>query len=81
MHLTICIRIAPLCMFYELHVWLADLPLCCYPYSILREVQAQLSADLSDKVMALEIDSECADLTNTSSTIAFHSDPTRIKKG
>ena len=44
-------------------------------------MQAQLSADLTDKAVALEIDSECADLTNTSSTIAFHSDPTRIKKG
>jgi tektin-2 len=48
---------------------------------ILREVQIQLSADLSDKNVSLEIDSECAELSNTSTTIAFHSDPTRIKKG
>ena len=49
--------------------------------SILHEVQTQLTADLSDKVVALQIDSECTDLSNTSSTIALHSDPTRIKKG
>ena len=49
--------------------------------SILHKVQTQLTADLSDKVVALQIDSECADLSNTSSTIALHSDPTRIKKG
>ena len=50
-------------------------------FSILREVQAQLSADLSDKDSALEIDTECVELSNSSSTIGFHSDPTRIKKG
>ena len=49
--------------------------------SILREVQSQLSADLSDKMVALEIDSECVDLNNTSTTISIHNDPTRIKKG
>jgi hypothetical protein len=49
--------------------------------SILRDVQAQLSHDLSDKNEALEIDTECADLCNSSTTITFHSDPTRIKKG
>jgi tektin-2 len=48
---------------------------------ILRDVQAQLSHDLSDKNEALEIDTECADLCNSSTTITFHSDPTRIKKG
>ena len=54
---------------------------CTCTFSILRDVQAQLSADLSDKMMALGIDSECADLANTSTTIALHTDPTRIKKG
>ena len=49
--------------------------------SILRDVQAQLSHDLSDKNEALGIDTECAELCNSSTTITFHSDPTRIKKG
>ncbi|CAI8024828.1 Tektin-B1, partial [Geodia barretti] len=48
---------------------------------ILRDVQAQLSHDLSDKNEALGIDTECAELCNSSTTITFHSDPTRIKKG
>ena len=61
----------------QLHVHVRTTYVC----SILHEVQAQLTADLSDKVVALQIDSECADLSNTSSTIALHSDPTRIKKG
>ena len=59
------------------------LPVCvCVCHcSILHEVQAQLSADLSDKNTALDIDTECTELNNSSTTIAFHSDPTRIKKG
>ena len=40
-----------------------------------------LHADVVDKISALEIDTECADLCNTSGTISLQNDPTRIKKG
>ena len=49
--------------------------------SVLDEVHQQLSADLTDKSIALEIDSQCTDLGNTSDTIQLHTDPTRIMKG
>ena len=49
--------------------------------SILHDVHQQLSADLAGKATALEIDTQCSELGNTSDTIQFHTDPTRIKKG
>ena len=40
-----------------------------------------LHADIVDKNSALEIDTECAELNNTSGTISLQNDPTRIKRG
>ena len=68
-------------IYVHVHVYMCTYVHVQCTFSILRDVQAQLSADLSDKMMALGIDSECADLANTSTTIALHTDPTRIKKG
>ena len=49
--------------------------------SVLQDVHQMLHADVVDKMSALEIDTECAELLNTSGTISLHDDPTRIKKG
>lgn len=51
------------------------------PPSVLQECHHQLHADLTDKHSALQIDTETAELTNTSDTITLQTDPTRIKKG
>ena len=40
-----------------------------------------LHADIVDKISALEIDTECNELCNTSGTISLQDDPTRIKRG
>ena len=40
-----------------------------------------LHADIVDKISALEIDTECTELCNTSGTISLQDDPTRIKRG
>ena len=49
--------------------------------SVLQDVHQMLHADVVDKISALEIDTECGELLNTSGTISLHDDPTRIKKG
>ena len=49
--------------------------------SVLQDVHQMLHADIIDKISALDIDKECAELCNTSGTISLHDDPTRIKKG
>ena len=47
--------------------------------SVLQDIHQMLHADIVDKISALEIDTECSDLNNTSGTISFQDDPTRIK--
>lgn len=48
---------------------------------VLQECHQQLHSDLTDKHMALQIDTECEEMKNTSDTITMQVDPTRIKKG
>ena len=49
--------------------------------SVLQDIHQMLHADIVDKISALEIDTECSDLNNTSGTISLQDDPTRIKRG
>ncbi len=49
--------------------------------SVLHMCHQRLSADVSDKHMALSIDSDCATLTNKSDNVSMQPDPTRIQKG
>lgn len=47
----------------------------------LQEHHRQLSADLYDKNIAIQIDAMCTELNNSADTISLHKDPTRIMKG
>ena len=52
----------------------------CY-CSRLQECHEKLQFDISDKIQALTIDTDCVGLGNSSSGINMQTDPTRIKKG
>ena len=54
---------------------------CVCVCSVLQDCHRQLHADLTDKNTAVQIDSECCQLENTSEDIGMQEDPTRIKKG
>ena len=48
--------------------------------SVLQDIHQLVTADLTDKTTALNLDTDCHELENSSGTLGLHKDPTRIMR-